>query len=219
MLKDYPVFCPAVQGERFKFNILVILREEEALEKSVELLKKGELVVVPTDTIYGILADATNESAVRNLYELRRPSGRPFIVLIPSEEWIEKLCLKLEESYRKLLNVEGLTLVLPKSCSRYDYINRESLAVRKPLRGFVRKVLSLLDRPVVAPSANPEGLPPARTAEEAYRYFREKVSLYVDGGRLEGEPSTVLSLVKGPRILREGRVKREELERLLRSRL
>jgi len=195
----------------------VILREEDALERTVDILKKGELVVAPTDTIYGILADATNEKAVINLYKLRRPSGRPFIVLIPSEDWIEELCLELEEKYRKLLNVEGLTLVLPKTCNKYDYINKGSLAVRKPLRGFVRKVLSLLGRPVVAPSANPEGLPPARTAEEAYNYFGQKVSLYVEGGRLEGEPSTVLSLIGKPEILREGRVKREELERILRS--
>lgn len=190
------------------------MKPENIIERAVEELKKGNLVVAPTDTIYGILADARNEKAVKKLYRIRRPSGRPFIVLLPSEEWIEKMCLEIPEGLRSLLKIEGLTLVLPKRCGRYDYINKDSLAVRIPKKGIVKEILKRLKGPVVAPSANPEGRKPARTAEEAKRYFGNAVSLYVDGGVVEGEPSTILSLINGIQILREGRVKRREIEEI-----
>lgn len=188
---------------------------ENLIEKAVEELKKGNLVVSPTDTIYGVLADATNEEAVKKLYKIRRPSGRPFIVLLSDESWIEKMCLELPEKVKPLLKIEGLTLVLPKRCSKYNYINKDSLAIRIPRRGIVKEILEKLNRPVVAPSANPEGEKPAESVEEAKRYFGAKVSLYIDGGVIKGEPSTVISFVDGVKILREGKVKREEIEKII----
>ena len=188
---------------------------ENLIEKAVEELKKGNLVVSPTDTIYGILADATNEEAVKKLYKIRRPSGRPFIVLLSDESWIEKMCLELPEKVKPLLKIEGLTLVLPKRCSKYNYINKDSLAIRIPRRGIIKEILEKLNRPVVAPSANPEGEKPAESVEEAKRYFGNKVSLYIDGGVIKGEPSTVISFVDGVKILREGKVKREEIEKII----
>ena len=188
---------------------------ENLIEKAVEELKKGNLVVSPTDTIYGVLADATNEEAVKKLYKIRRPSGRPFIVLLSDESWIEKMCLELPEKVKPLLKIEGLTLVLPKRCSKYNYINKDSLAIRIPRRGIVKEILEKLNRPVVAPSANPEGEKPAESVEEAKRYFGDKVSLYIDGGVIKGEPSTVISFVDGVKILREGKVKREEIEKII----
>ena len=188
---------------------------ENLIEKAVEELKKGNLVVSPTDTIYGILADATNEEAVKKLYKIRRPSGRPFIVLLSDESWIEKMCLELPEKVKPLLKIEGLTLVLPKRCSKYNYINKDSLAIRIPRRGIIKEILEKLNRPVVAPSANPEGKKPAESVEEAKRYFGDKVSLYIDGGVIKGEPSTVISFVDGVKILREGKVKREEIEKII----
>ncbi len=185
------------------------------IEKAVEELKEGNLVVSPTDTIYGILADATNEEAVKRLYKIRRPSGRPFIVLLPDESWIEEMCLEIPEKAKPLLKIEGLTLVLPKRCRKYDYINRDSLAVRIPRRGIIREILKKLNRPVVAPSANPEGEKPAESVEEAKKYFGDKVALYIDGGVIKGEPSTVVSFVNGIKILREGKVKKEELEKII----
>ena len=188
---------------------------EHLIERAVEELKKGHFVVSPSDTIYGILADATNEEAVKRLYRLRRPSGKPFIVLLPDESWIKEMCLEIPEEAKPLLKIEGLTLVLPKKCRKYDYINKDSLAIRIPRRGIIKEILKKLNRPVVAPSANPEGEKPAESVEEAKRYFGDKVSLYVDGGIIRGKPSTVVSFVKGVKILREGKVKKEEIERII----
>ncbi len=188
---------------------------ENFIEKAVEELKKGNLIVSPTDTIYGILTDATNKEAVKKLYKLRRPSGRPFIVLLPDENWIKEMCLEIPERAKPLLKLEGLTLVLPKKCSKYDYINKDSLAIRIPRRGIIKEILKKLNRPVVAPSANPEGKKPAESVEEAKRYFGDKVSLYIDGGIIKGKPSTVVSFVNNVKILREGKVKKEEIEQII----
>ena len=188
---------------------------ESFIDKAVEELKKGNFVVSPSDTIYGILADATNEEAVKRLYKIRRPSGRPFIVLLPDESWIKEMCLEIPEKAKPLLKLEGVTLVLPKRCRKYDYINKDSLAIRIPRRGIIREILKKLNRPVVAPSANPEGEKPAESVEEAKRYFGDKVALYIDGGVIKGEPSTVVSFVNGIKILREGKVKREEIEKII----
>ncbi|HIP42563.1 MAG TPA: threonylcarbamoyl-AMP synthase [Aquifex aeolicus] len=197
----------------------MIVSIEKALEKAVEVLKNGKIVVAPTDTLYGMLADATNEEVVRRLYTIRRPSGKPFLILIPDETWIDKLCLELPKEYENLLKVEGLTLILKTSCGKFSYINRGSLAARIPRRGFIKELLKRFAKPVVAPSVNPEGKKPAETISEAVKYFGEKVALYVDAGEIKGEPSTILDLKEGIKIVREGKVKKEEIEKILNRKL
>jgi L-threonylcarbamoyladenylate synthase len=191
--------------------------DPRATLRASEVLRAGGFVVAPTDTIYGILADALNFSAVRRLYELRRPSGRPFIVLVPDLAWVRKLGLALDRRALGLIARPYLTVVLRKRIKLFPWIGRESVAVRVPARGFVRRLLEVLSRPVVAPSANPEGEPPARTVEEAVGYFSDRVDLYVDGGRVGGQPSALLDLRERPRVLRRGPYTEEALLRILRS--
>ena len=197
----------------------MIVPVERALEKAVEVLKNGEIVVAPTDTLYGMLTDATKEEAVRRLYNIRRPSGKPFLILLPDETWINKLCLELPKEYESLLKVEGLTLILETTCDKFSYINKGSLAVRIPRKGFIKELLKTFAKPVVAPSVNPEGKKPAETISEAVKYFGEKVALYVDAGEIKGEPSTILDLKEGIKIVREGKVKKEEIEKILNRKL
>ncbi|RUM31499.1 MAG: threonylcarbamoyl-AMP synthase [Aquifex sp.] len=197
----------------------MIVPVEKALEKAVEVLKNGEIVVAPTDTLYGMLTDATSEEAVRRLYNIRRPSGKPFLILIPDETWINKLCLELPKGYEELLKVEGLTLILKTTCDKFSYINKGSLAVRIPRKGFIKELLKTFAKPVVAPSVNPEGKKPAETISEAVKYFGEKVSLYVDAGEIKGEPSTILDLKEDIKIVREGKVKKDAIEKILNRKL
>lgn len=198
---------------------MILKVSEKALREAAKVLKKGGLVVAPTDTLYGILADATNESAVERLYEIRRPSGKPFLVLLPDESWIEKLCLEVKEEYKKFLKVEGLTVVLKKKCNKLNYVSKETLAVRIPKVGFIKELLKEVKKPLVAPSVNPEGEKPAETIKEAYNYFGDKIDLYIDAGVVKGEPSTILDLTKDVKILREGKVKKEVIEKLLNRKL
>jgi len=197
----------------------MIIPVEKALEKAVDVLENGEIVVAPTDTLYGMLADATNEEAVKRLYNIRRPSGKPFLILLPDEIWIKKLCLELSKECKSLLKVEGLTLILKTTCDKFSYINKGSLAVRIPQKGFIKELLKTFNKPVVAPSVNPEGKKPAKTISEAVKYFGEKVTLYVDAGEIKGEPSTILDLKEDIKIVREGKVKKEEIEKILNRKL
>jgi len=142
-------------------------------------------VVAPTDTIYGILADATLPEAVGRLYRIRRPSRRPFIVLLPDPLWAEK----------------------------FSHLGARTVAVRYPRRGFVMKLLRKLNRPLVAPSANREGEPPARSVGEALAYFGADVDLYVEGDTSVGKASAVVD-AEG-RIYRSGGYTPESLTRVL----
>jgi len=171
---------------------VVVHSDPSAVERGCEVLRKGGLVVAPTDTIYGVLADATSAQAVERLYRIRRPSRKPFIVLIPDLAWVGKLGLLAGCRELRLLNVPALTLRLPKTATSHHHLGAGSLAVRYPRRGFVLRLLKRFNRPVVAPSANREGCPPARSVEEAIAYFGEEVDLYVDGGRCAGKASAVV---------------------------
>ncbi len=198
---------------RSQSSKVVSERDPASIELASEVLLKGELVVAPTDTIYGILADATNPEAVNRLRTLRRPSGRPFIVLVPDLPWAGKLGLELKKEHIKLLSLFGVTVVLRKRTGLYHWLGKETLAVRVPRRGFVHRLLKYLGRPVVAPSANPEGKPPAMTVGEAVKYFGNKVSLYVDGGRIGGKPSALVD-GKTLKVLRGGPYSFDSLNRL-----
>ncbi|HHJ63291.1 MAG TPA: threonylcarbamoyl-AMP synthase [Aquifex aeolicus] len=184
-----------------------------SLIRATEVLRKGGLVVAPTDTIYGILADATLPEAVDRLYRIRRPSRRPFIVLLPDPLWAGKLGLAVDCRVLRLLSVPGLSVVVPKLSSLFGYLGAETVAVRYPRRGFVMRLLKELGRPVVAPSANREGEPPVRSAREALMIFGSRVDLYVEGDAPAGKASAVVD-ARG-RVYRSGGYTPKSLRRLL----
>ncbi len=187
----------------------------------VDILKRGGIAVVPTDTIYGIVGDATNIKTVIRIYKLRRPSGRPFILLLPDPIWLVKLGLIFDKRIVELLmRVKGLTVVLERKSKIPLYLTGgyESLAVRIPHSSLLRSVLIKLGKPVVAPSANPERKKPACTVEEAYEYFGERIDMYIDGGKLKGYPSTIIKVEDDKvRLLREGTIKRGSLRKIIKE--
>lgn len=175
-----------------------------------EILAKGGLAVIPTDTVYGIAASARNRSAVARLYTLRRQTPRkPFIILIPHLRALREFGISPTSAERRLLKKfwpGKVTVVLSCSAKRFSYLHlgKKSLAFRVP---HSRRLCALLEKtgPLVAPSANPEGKRPAETAREARRYFGAAVDLYVSGRRLSGAPSTVVSFLgAAPKVIRAG---------------
>jgi Sua5/YciO/YrdC/YwlC family protein len=190
------------------------------IDKVVQVLKEGGIVCAPTDTIYGLLADAGNRKAVERLYELRRPSGRPFIVLIPDADDALNFDIRMPRLGFALLSL-GLTVIFQKRTTIPTYLTRwrKSLALRVPIQGtFITKLMKKFGGPLVAPSANPEGMPPARDAKEAMEYFGDKVDLYVRGAKLEGKPSTIVKFVsdRAIKIVREGNVPKEKVFQIVR---
>lgn len=165
-----------------------------------------------TDTIYGVLASALNQKAVSRVYKLRRRRpDKPFIVLIGKFSDLEFFGIKLSSKSKRILKnlwPGKVSVILRCLSEKFKYLHRgtKTLAFRLPkkknLREFLRKT-----GPLAAPSANPEGKPPAKSIEEARKYFGHKV-WYVEGGRPDTLPSTLVSLEKGRlKVLRQGAAK------------
>jgi len=200
----------------------VVPATDEYIPLGIHFLKKGAVVVLPTDTLYGVCADALNYRAVEKIFELkhRRPN-KPLIVLTPSVEWIKNFFFvkEIPPSAEKLLNAPyPVSVILP--VEGFDWISRATgtIAFRVVKRGFIKQFLEAYGRPIVAPSANWEGFPPARDPFQALLYFGNGVSVYYNGGVLKGEPSAVVE-VKGKTlsVLRRGRIPEKVLQELLKT--
>ncbi len=179
---------------------------------AVAALRAGRLVVLPTDTVYGLAADGESETAARALYAAKgRDAIQPTAVLFASVdlllERVPELPARAVDAARALLP-GPLTLVLPNPGHRYPWLNPErpdAIGVRVPaLTGAGRAVLDALGA-VVATSANLPGGCDPRLAAEVPAELVAAVDVLVDGGELPGTPSTVIDLTgPEPRVLREG---------------
>lgn len=169
------------------------------------ILLKGGIGIIPTDTLYGVVGSARIPETVERIYQLkRRNPAKPFIVLIANLEDIEEFGIVLSKELRQILRAywsperNPTSIALPTIDDQFDYLHRGTtmIAFRLPqndeLRDFLDKV-----GPLVAPSANMEGMPPARTIAEARRYFGSDVDFYIDGGELNNKASTLIAVDGG----------------------
>lgn len=155
--------------------------------------------VLPTDTLYGVVASALNEEAVRRVYALKgRTPTKPCIILIPSPEEVAAFGVTLSVERREVLArywPGPVSIILSCGPDVPEYLHRGTgtLAFRVPnderLASFLRR-----SGPLIAPSANPEGLQPAETIEAAKEYFGTRVDFYLDGGVRAGAPSKLIAL-------------------------
>jgi L-threonylcarbamoyladenylate synthase len=167
------------------------------IKKISEIIAAGELVVLPTDTLYGLVASALNPRAIKKIYRVKkRDPQKPLITLIASKRDLKMFGLKLTPAQTATLKKlwPGPTSVIIKG-----------QAFRLPALPALRLLLRATG-PLVAPSANPEGLAPAKSAREAEAYFGSQVALYVAGPVKTGAPSTLLKLDEAGQIelLRSG---------------
>ena len=164
-----------------------------------KLLKRGGIGVIPTDTIYGIVASAFDQTAVGRVYALKkRTPTKPCIILISSIDDLALFSIELSSEQRAALvrYWPGPTsIIVPCGSDVPEYLQRGTgtLSFRLPndlvLFDFLRE-----SGPLIAPSANPEGFPPATTVLEARDYFNDSVDFYHDGGTRAGKPSTLIVL-------------------------
>lgn len=196
----------------------------ETLHEAARLLQQGRLVAFPTETVYGLGADATNEKAVAAIYEAKgRPQFNPLIIHVADADRMDTLVEWNEHAafLASLFWPGPLTLVLPRntnsSIALLASAGLDSLAVRCPNHPVARELIRLSGLPIAAPSANASGKLSPTLAEHVSESLGEKVDLILDGGPTQvGVESTVLDLTGPiPTILRHGGVTQEDLAALL----
>jgi L-threonylcarbamoyladenylate synthase len=197
--------------------------EDELLKEGVDWLKAGELVAFPTETVYGLGANALNPLACAKIFEVKgRPQDNPLIVHVSNramanslvEGWTPEAELCMQHFWPG-----PLTLVLPKSTLVPDVVTAglTNVALRMPSHPTALRLIEAAGLPVAAPSANSSGKPSPTTGSHVWRDMKGKIPLILDAGAcLVGLESTVLD-VSGeiPTILRPGGISREQLQAVL----
>lgn len=200
---------------------------EENIKKACALIANGEVVGVPTETVYGLAADARNGDAVKKIFNAKgRPQDNPLIVHISSLKMLDDVVGSVPYDARILAKhfwPGPLTIIMPKGkcISNVTSAGLDSVGVRMPSNEIARKIIEMSNIPFAAPSANISGKPSPTTAEEVFEDMYGKIPLIINGGMCEtGVESTVVScLEQTPIILRPGVITREMMQEVLHKRV
>ena len=204
-------------------TLLLSAREPGTPALAAELIKRGELVAIPTETVYGLGANGLDEAAVAKIFEAKgRPQDNPLILHICGPEQIELFCHHIPQKASDLARTYWpgpLTMVLPArdSVPRRTTAGLDTVAVRCPDNAVTREIIRLSGVPIAAPSANLSGKPSTTTAEHVLHDHDGRIAAVVDGGPCRvGVESTIVDLTEDrPRLLRPGGITPEQLVAVL----
>ena len=198
-------------------------KDRNAIAEAAAILRRGGLLGIPTETVYGLGADGLNEDAVRRIFEAKgRPQDNPLILHVPDAGWLERCCVDVPETAYALAEKfwpGPLTMILP----RRDCVplrttgGLDTVGVRCPDHPVTRAIIQAAGVPVAAPSGNTSGRPSPTCARHMMEDMMGKIDGIVDGGDCAvGVESTIIDLtVQPPRLLRPGGLPLEELESVL----
>ena len=208
-----------------KTEILKIDRENinnDYIKKAANLIKEGNLVAFPTETVYGLGADGLNNEACKKIYKAKgRPSDNPLILHISDITMLDNLVEEISDKHRKLFELwpGPMTLIFKKSKLIPDVVTAggETVAIRFPSDNIARALISEAKRPIAAPSANISGRPSPTKASDVYQDMQGVIPAIIDGGESNiGIESTVIDLsTDEPTILRPGFYTYELLKEIL----
>ena len=195
----------------------------QAIERASSALLRGELVVFPTDTVYGVGAHPFVPEAVARLYRAKeRPLDKAIPLLLASADELPRVCRNIPDDARALAArfwPGGLTIILPRAPHLPDIVcaGGNTIAVRVPDHPVALALIAASGGAVAATSANLSGEPPALTAEEARAALDGKIHLILDGGHVPGGvASTILDLTSmPPRVLRPGPISEQDIKAFL----
>ena len=193
------------------------------IDEAVEALRRGEAIGLPTETVYGLAADASNPDAVRRVFALKgRPADHPLIVHLPDASALAHWARNVPVAAYRLAQrfwPGPLTLVLARAPSVLDVVTggQDTVGLRVPSHPIAREVLARFGGALAAPSANRYGHVSPTTAQHVRDEFGDAVPIVLDGGDCEvGIESTIVDLSsEAPRILRPGRIGREAIEAII----
>jgi L-threonylcarbamoyladenylate synthase len=189
---------------------------ESNISRAIYALRKGNIIVYPTDTLYGLGADIYNDKAVRKVFKIKkRPLTNPLSVAVSDFTELEKIA-EIDERTQQLVKkfMPGkLTLILKKKESISDIITSslDKVAIRIPNNKIALEILTRFG-PITATSANIHGLKTPYIINDINMQLKENVAVYLDNGRLEGQPSTIVDLTdKKVKIVREGALPEKDI--------
>ncbi len=205
------------------FDTKILGTDEDSINYAAELLKRGEVVGIPTETVYGLGANAFDETAVRKIFSAKgRPADNPLIVHVSDTEQISELTLKvppLALECAKRFWPGPLTMIMPKS-NRIPTVTSgglDTVGIRMPSHKTARAIINSCGFPIAAPSANLSGSPSPTTAQHVFDDMNGRIPAIVDGGMCGvGVESTVISFEgeNGIRLLRPGFISAEDLKEI-----
>jgi L-threonylcarbamoyladenylate synthase len=195
----------------------------EAIAAAVATLKRGDVIAFPTETLYGLGADALNSAAVKKVFQLKgREFANPIPVLVAHREMLPSLVTSVPALAEKLISSfwpGPLTIILP---ARRDIPPplvslSGGIGVRISSQPLATELVKALGCPLTATSANPSGQPPARTVEEARNYFAGQIDIFIDGGKLVSKTGSTVAEIHGDtiKIIRAGEIDKTELQRVV----
>lgn len=200
-----------------------IFTHESDLTDAAKIIKSGGLVVMPTETVYGLAADALNASAIKKIFAVKgRPADNPLIVHISCMDELAPLVSEIPQQAKILADKfwpGPLTMILPKS-NKVPYevtAGLDTVAIRMPSLSITRKFIEKCETPLAAPSANLSGKPSPTSCEHVIADLQGKVEAIIDGGSCEyGVESTVITLATDtPKLLRPGGITLEQLQQAI----
>ena len=185
------------------------------IQEAAHILGNGGVIGYPTETVYGLGADAYNEEALKKLFEIKgREVGKPISILIGNMEMLEEVTSRIPPVAMGLIRGHWpgpLTIIFEASKTCPPILTGDSgkIGVRISPHRIAQKLLEAFKGPITSTSANFSGMPSLSDPHELYRIFRGRIDLILDGGKTKGEEvSTVIDVtVSPPRVLREGVIK------------
>ena len=200
-------------------------RAEDLLTEALEVLNHGQVIAFPTETFYGLGADALNERAVARVAALKgRDPNSPLPVIVADEVMLRTVVRTIPPLARRLMDQfwpGPLTLVLPGNPKLAKALLNcnGGIGVRISSHPVAQRLVLELGRPITATSANPSGQVPARSWQAVLAYFAARVGVIIDGGKLKGKKGSTVVEVSGDeiRVIREGGIKAAALHKVVRA--
>lgn len=187
------------------------------MKEIVEVIKSGGVVIMPTDTIYGIIADATNECAIQRVYEMKkRNENKPMLMLVSSIEMLEKYVSSINDIERKLIDElwpGALTIIFGKrNVSDLLTGGLDTVGIRFPDNKLLIDIMNELNVPLLSTSVNVSGDESATCINNINKLILDNVDYVYDIGECKGEPSTIVVVNDNElKVLREGVIKSNEI--------
>lgn len=196
---------------------------KDKISEAAKLIAAGELVGVPTETVYGLAGNGLDAEAVEKIYEVKgRPAVKPLALMVPGVSAMTKYCENVPQQAKTLARKYWpgpLTIVLPAKDIVPEIVRAggNTVGLRCPDHPLTQALLKKAKLPFAAPSANPSGEPSPQNAETVMRYFDGKIAAVIDGGECGiGRESTLIDMSATPyRILRQGALSESDIRKTL----